>query len=311
MKIILLALIFPSILIPLAYAENIVYTNSVPSWYEYDCTDSTPSVFTQSTPDVNRNKYFSWTDGSDCHAILLTYNLIDIANISNVTSVSVLVDSKSMLIENDDLSNQYVNNCDLYIFGDPTISGGVITASPSVYNSFSCSGAGDSSIQEVTIPYTSGQYGTFETDIMGGNNTYSIMIFPNHNSTLLSNLVSNGYTYAIGKYANELDVTGDGFNCAVISASNWCNFYNAPWTSVKKALGEDYIGDWFYVLIFMPFPMSVFLLTRNGAYAGFVSLPIMLSITVIDQVVYEVALSMLLIAGGFGFYEVIRKKLME
>ena len=313
MKIILLALILPGILIlfTLAYAENIVYSNGYPSWYSYDCTDSTPSVWTQSDPDANKSKYFSYTDGTTCHVMLLTYDLSDIQNIENTTSVSVLVDSQSMLLSDLDLSDNYQVPCDLVMFGNPTITGGVITQTPVNINSFSCTGNNTSAIQEITIPYTAGQVTTFETDVQAGNFTYSLMIFPNFNATMRTDLSSNGYTYAVGKFSNELAVTGDGFNCAVIQASNWCNFYNTPWESVKKALGEDYIGDWFYVLVFMPIPMSVFLLTRNGAYAGFVSLPVMLVITTIDQVVIEVALSMLFIAGGFGFYEIIRKRLME
>lgn len=313
MKIILLALLFPGILIlfPLAYAENIIYTNSYPTWYSYDCTDSTPSVWTQSDPDANRQKYFSFTDGSECHVMLLTYNLVDIKRIENITSVSVLIDSKSMVLTNSSDSNRYTVGCDLLFFGDPTITNGVISQTPVNYNSFSCTGNSSSKIQEITIPYDAGQITTFETDIQSKNFTYSLMVFPDFNATMRTDLSSNGYTYAIGKFANKLDVTGDGFNCAVISASNWCNFYNAPWVSVKKALGEDYIGDWFYVLVFMPIPMSVFLLTRNGAYAGFVSLPIMLVITTIDQVIIEVSLSMLFIAGGFGFYEILRKRIFE
>ena len=309
----LYALILTGILmlLPYAYAENIVYTNSYPTWYEYDCTDSNPSTWTQSEPNAHRQKYFSFTDGSECHVMLLTYNLVDIKNIENITSVSVLIDSKSMLLEDDDLSDQYTVNCELLFFGDPTITNGIISQTPTIYNSFSCTGTNSTTIQEITIPYSAGQITTFETDIQAGNFTYSLMVFPDFDATMRTGLVTNGYTYAIGKFANELDVTGDGFNCAVISASNWCNFYDAPWEGVKKALGEDYIGDWFYVLVFMPLPMSVFLLTRNGTYAGFISLPIILVIHTIDQVIFEVSLTMIALAFGFTLYEIIRKKLVE
>ena len=99
--------------------------------------------------------------------------------------------------------------------------------------------------------------------------------------------------------------------CVVIRASNWCNFYNDPWGAVKQTLGASYLGEWFYVLVFLPIPMSVFLITRNGAYAGFVCLPIILTVTTLDKVVIETALSLILIAAGFGFYEIIKKRLHE
>lgn len=311
MRAIFFPLLFSVFLFPLAYAENIVYTNGYPVWYSYDCTEIVPSVWTQSNPHANKNKYFSFTDGVECHSMLLTYDLQDISNIENTTSVSVLIDSKSMLLEDDNLSNQYTFECQLFYFGDPTIINGIITQIPDVYNSFSCTGNGSSLIQEIAIPYTIEQITTFEDNIQNRNYVYSLMVFSNFNATMLDGLESNGYTFALGKYAKELSVTGDGFNCAVIAVSNWCNFYNTPWESVKKALGEDYIGDWFYVLVFMPLPMAVFLLTRNGAYAGFISLPIMLTIVTIDKVVIEVALTMITVAAALSFYEIIRKRISE
>ena len=37
-----------------AYAENIVYSNGIPSWLEYDCSSAMPSVWNKSSPDANR-----------------------------------------------------------------------------------------------------------------------------------------------------------------------------------------------------------------------------------------------------------------
>ena len=61
----------------------------------------------------------------------------------------------------------------------------------------------------------------------------------------------------------------------------------------------------------MPLPMSVFLLTRNGTYAGFVCLPIILVIHTLDDVVFEISLTMIAVAVAFSLYEIIRKRISE
>lgn len=292
-----------------AHAENIVYSNGVPRWLEYDCNDTVPSVWEKSNPDANRLKYFSYTDGQNCHAILSTFDLSDLSNIENTTSVSLHIDSRSMLLSDDSLSSQYDVQCSLFYFGE-FVDGNVINHTPQNYNSFSCTGD-SGKVQEITVPFTADQTSHLQSQIASGNYFFRLMIFPNFEGTALNSIATNNYQYAIGKYSQQLSITGDGFNCVVIEASNWCNFYNDPWGAIKQALGADYFGEWFYVLVFLPIPMSVFLITRNGAYAGFVCLPIMLTITTIEKVVFEIALSMILIAGGFGFYEIIRKRLHE
>ena len=57
--------------------------------------------------------------------------------------------------------------------------------------------------------------------------------------------------------------------------------------------------------------MTVYLTTRNGAYAGFVSMGLMITFTQIDRIVFEVSLTMILISAGFLLYEVIRKRLFQ
>jgi len=137
------------------------------------------------------------------------------------------------------------------------------------------------------------------------------MLFPELNATMRSFLDSSNNDYALGKLDNSLIIVGEGFNCITIEASNWCDMYNDPWGAIKKALGEDYIGDWFYVFVFFPLPFMVFLVSRNGTYAGFVCLPILLFINTIDDVVFDISLALLALAGAFGFYEMIRKRLVE
>lgn len=106
-----------------------------------------------------------------------------------------------------------------------------------------------------------------------------------------------------------LDV--DGTNCAWVASSRLCGFSENPWEAVKNILLYEYLGQWFYVLILLPIPMTVYLTTRNGAYAGFVSMGLMITFTQIDRIVFEVSLTMILISAGFLFYEVIRKRLFQ
>ena len=107
----------------------------------------------------------------------------------------------------------------------------------------------------------------------------------------------------------SLTVNATGSDCIYIQASRYCGFFESPWNAMKKILGEDYIGDWFYILIWFPIPMVVYLTTRNGTYAGFVGMGIMISIQTIDQTVFEISLSMIAISAGFLFYEILRKRL--
>lgn len=313
MNKLILGLVFFSFLIslPPVFGAEITFSNGGQTWYEYDCSSSAPSTWTQSNPRANVFKYLSYYFAGDCHAIMLTYNLEGLEDIANVTSVNVNLHTKSMLLTNQDLSEQYTVPCKLFIFGNPTITNGVISQTPSNYADFSCTGNSTSSTQIISIPYNVTEYTTLEDFIQAENLSYSIMIFPLFNSTMRTNLDNNSYEYAIGNFQNQLNIEGDGFSCVWIQASGMCNFYYDPWGAVKSALGQDYIGEWFYVLMFFPIPMAVFLSTRNGAYAGFTSLGIMLVIESIDRVVFEIALSMILISAGFGFYEIIRKRIFE
>jgi len=306
---ILFGIVVFSGLFQIANAEKIVYSNTYPTWYSYDCTDSAPSTWTQQQPpEGNAWKYFNFYNG-DCFGNMLTFNLDDLANIENVTAITYYVDSRALVPNNNTANDQYQVNCKLLYFADESLTS-TISLSPDIINSFDCTGTAGQ-VQEIIIPYSSAQNTTLTNAIQAGEFQQSFMIWGDFNSTVRTSLDSNDDLFGVGKFRNELSITGDGFNCVTIQSSNWCNFYNEPWEAVKKALGEDYIGQWFYVFIFFPFPISVFLITRNGAYAGFVCLPIILIINTIDQVVYEISLSMIFIASAFGFYEMIRKKIHE
>lgn len=310
MKIILLALfLIPS---SFAFAENIIYSNALPQWYEYDCTSGSPNTWTEADPNANRWKYYNYFFNSDCFVNMQTFDLTKISEIYNATEIINYIDTNGVLISDRDLSNNYAVSCDLLFFGDISQDSNPIIKTPVNMTTFSCSGNPPHAIvQEISYNFTQAHIDLITDNITDGNYTLSFMIFPHFNSTMRTDLDNNNYEYGTEKHQEDLSITGGGFSCIVIQESNFCNLFNDPWQAIGKALGSDIIGDWFYVIVFFPIPMCVFLATRTGLYAGFVGLGIMLVIETIDQTVFEIALSMIAICAGFGFYDIIRKRLFD
>lgn len=304
-----------SLMIPLVFAESIHYQNSYPVWYSYPCGDSSPSSLTHSSPQgklANVWKYFSFYDESEqtCFITVHTYNFEDLVNIDNVTSVTYYTDTRAMIPTDLDLSDPNQINCELYYLGTVDTSANISLSPTLIGSAFDCT-ENNAQVIEATIPFNTAQNATLTTAIQAGNYSQSFVLFPTLNATMRAYLDSNDYDYSIGKYQNSIIINGDGFSCITIEASGWCNMFDDPWGAIKKALGEDYIGSWFYVFVFFPIPFMVFLASRNGTYAGFVCLPILLFINTIDQVVFEISLSLMAIAGMFGVYEMLRKRLVE
>lgn len=239
-------------------------------------------------------------------------DLTPIALIQNST-VQSFVDTRSWILNNNDLSEDYTMSCELWFLDNPDTSSDSFSLAHTNYNSFSCTtvNATTNNIIATIHNFTAGQLTTFESDLAAEDYNIHFIIFPVRNATMISNLDSNNLKWGLQNHLNELYITGDGVTCWLIKESKLCNLIDEPWTAISKALGQDYIGDWFYVLVFFPFPMAVFLFTRNGTYAGFVGLGITLAIQTIDQTIFEIALSMIFISAGFAFYEVVRKRLME
>jgi len=309
-KIILLA--FFLIPISFVYAENIVYTNAIPKWFEYDCTNGSPNTWTEADPNISQWQYFSYVFENECFANMFEFNFDKIADIENVTQIIYYLDTNPILITNETATKNYNVPCDLLYFGDISSEGTTILKTPLNFSSFSCSGNPPlGELQEISYNFTQARINLITGNITAGNYTQSFMIFPHYNASMLSNLDSNNYEYGTQKFKNDLSITGDGFLCAVIQESNFCNLFNEPWQAIGKALGSDIIGDWFYVIVFFPIPMCVFLATRTGLYAGFVGLGVMLVIETIDQSIFEISLSMIAICAGFGFYDIIRKRLFD
>lgn len=303
-------MVLVSFLFPLGFAEKIVYSNPTPTWYSYPCVDSAPANLTYvSQRPVNIWKYFSYYN-DNCYVTLHTFDFSDLSNLENTTSINYRVDTRSMVVNNLDEIDSNLILCRLYYLGNVDPSGDISTTPTAIASSFDCTGTAGAVIQS-TIPFSVANNATLTAAIQAGNFSQSFILFPVKNATLYANLTAENHDLAIGKYKNAITIIGDGFNCVSIELSNWCNFQEEPWVAVKKALGSDYVGDWFYVFAFMPIPFAVFLISRNGAYAGFVCLPIILFVNTIDHVIFQISLSLITLASAFGVYEMIRKKLIE
>jgi len=294
-----------------AFGSEITFSSDNPVWYSYDCSNTTPNTYTQDKPPfISAFKYFSYYHAK-CFVTMRNIDVSGMSGLANSTSMNMTIDTRGQLITNKLLSSHYNVPCKLFYFNNPTITDGVISQTPQNLASFSCTGTNPGTVQTILIPFNSTVRSTIQSNINSGNTTQAFMIFPLFNATMRSNIDTNNYEYGIEKHLLTFYVKGDGFNCAIIFGSGQCNFLNNPWAANEIAFGKDILGQWFYVVVFFPFPMACYLITRNGVYAGFVGLGIMLVITRIDKVVLEMALTMITIAAAFAFYEVIRKRLFE
>lgn len=99
--------------------------------------------------------------------------------------------------------------------------------------------------------------------------------------------------------------------CFATSESNMCSFFSNPWDAVKHALFVDYLGDWFIAIVYFPIIAVIYVLTKNGTYTGLGGLFVVATTEIGDTLPVEIALSLVAISAGFGFFEVIRKRVME
>ena len=311
----LCALALGSLVVP-AFAETIHYTNAYPIWYSYPCADVTPNSLTYANPPDKRTanvwRYFSYYDESaqTCYATVHTFDFQDLSALTNTTSITYYTDTRSMNPQDLTVIDSNDIQCELYYLGNPDTSADISVTPTLIGSAFGCSET-TGQVIEAIIPFSAGNNATLQTQIQGGNYTQSFILFPQLNATMRTFLDTENNDYALGKLDNSITIVGLGFNCITIESSNWCNMYEDPWGAIKKALGEDYVGDWFHVFVFFPIPFMVFLTSRNGTYAGFVCLPILLFINTIDQVIFDISLSFIALAGAFAFYDLLRKRLIE
>lgn len=308
-------LVLISFIVPV-FGESLFYSNSYPTWYSYPCADNSPTDLTHNAPADKRIanvwRYFSYYDESiqTCYVTVHTFDFRDLNKLYDTTSINYHTDTRSMNPNDLSIIDSNAIICELYYLGNPDTTTNINVSPTLIASAFDCT---ENTGQVITalIPFSPGNNSTIQTHIQAGNFTQSFVLFPQLNATMRAFLDTENHDYALGKLDNTLEINGEGFNCVTIEASNWCNMYGDPWGAIKKALGEDYIGQWFYVFVFFPLPFMVFLVSRNGTYAGFVCLPILLFINTIDKVVFEISLSFIALAGAFAFYDLIRKRLVE
>lgn len=307
----LLALVIVIVPVSVAYGAEITYRIPTPIWYSYDCSNPSPTVFTKDDPGVSKFKYFSYFDNGKCYVILDNYDVSGLDTLTNATLLNYTSDSRANIPSNPSISYQYSTTCKLLHFNSPDLTAGAIIQTPDVYEpSFSCTGVLGNETKHNMVSLDSSIVSQFQNGVTGGNTTFSLMLFPELNNTMQSNLISNGYQYGLEDFGRSIYVNGDGFNCALIAGSGMCDFQEKPWKAIAIAFGADYIGEWFYVIAFFPFPMATYLITRNGTYAGFVGLSFMLFVEAINPMIFEIALTMILISASFGFYEVLKRRLL-
>lgn len=293
-----------------AYAENVTLYHNVPIWYSYDCSLTHPTSWNQITPEgFSKFRYFSLISDSDCYATLNIYDFEEIEDIKNVTGIYLNFDTKAQYHNDLDSSRNFTIGCDVFYFSDPDLSSIILSFNPAKVGNFTCAGGNDNLI-ETLVPLNSTYITDFRNRIAANDFSFGYMLFPQYNATTLSLMDSESGQLTIGHYKHSFTVDGVGIYCFFIRSTDMCGFFDNPWNAIKKMMGEDWIGDWFYVFVFLPLPMIVFLTTRNGTYAGFIGLGIMLVIETIDRTVFEIALSMILICAAFAFYDVFRNKIL-
>lgn len=292
-----------------AYGAEITYRSPVNYWYSYDCSVGSPTVFNKElSGDISQYRYFGYTTGTKCFATLLDFDVSGLNAISNSTAMNFTIDSRGSIIDNRTLSSSYNTNCKILHFQHPDLLAGALITTPDVYkSSFACTNG----LATVNTVYTfdSSQIGNFENEEINGHYNFALMVFPQYNASMLSNLSTNSLTFGLERLQSSFYTNGEGFTCAIIPGSGLCDFEQKPWKAIAVAFGADYIGDWFTVIVFLPFPFVAYLVTRNGTYAGFVGLGIMGAIEAINPLVFQIALTMILISASFGFYEVLKKRL--
>ena len=273
-------------MIPQAAAVSVDVTTSISTWYGHDCGILADFVSPGYPQGLSPYSHTASRSGNDCIASLHSIPLHNLDDSVNMTAAAIHLE----------VASDAVLQCTLLGFGD-TGHAPVLPA-PATLATFSCGGVSEIDAYEVSI---SSRIPALLAGIDGGDKLRSYMLVPA--------LPADG-SQRLYRMALHLEAAA-GLNCMHIPATQYCGFFDTPWEAVKKVLGEDYIGDWFYVLVFLPIPTTVYLSTRNGAYAGFVGMGIMLTIQLIDRVIFEVSLSMMLIASGFLFYEVLRKRIFD
>ena len=111
-------------------------------------------------------------------------------------------------------------------------------------------------------------------------------------------------------YANHESATATQ-KCYEKTDGLYCNLFSDPFDAISNAFLKEYIGDWYLVLLFVPFPIAIIIMTHNFTYGGYIGLIMTGSILSINQVAFEIALTLIAISTGLVFIETIYKKVFD
>ena len=258
------------------------------SWYATsNCSGEPQLVATHYNQEWNRWQHIGWYDSSNCAYAIHYFDFSWISSRTNIESATYQLETRS----NKDVT---LNTCAVY---SADVAGSAVSRT----------------LEERLLSCEFSPSGTSTVNATISNPTSKL----NSQGQLLlmfdgaEDSADRAGGLAFTNAKSRLMISGTGFDCFTIPSSDFCNFLEQPWGAIQIVMGKEIIGDWFYVLVFFPLPISIFLLTRNGAFAGFVCLPLILVINTIDTVVFEVSLTLIAIASGFGFYELIRKRIFD
>ena len=133
--------------------------------------------------------------------------------------------------------------------------------------------------------------------------------FHHHTSIILSLLFVLLIIPINYAYANHETETGP--KCYESMDGNYCNLLNQPFEAISNAFMKEWIGDWYLVLMFIPFPISIIIITKNFTYGGFIGFIMTGGLITINQTAFEIALTLVAISTGLVFVETIYKRVFD
>ena len=91
----------------------------------------------------------------------------------------------------------------------------------------------------------------------------------------------------------------------------FCGLFDNPFEAISNAFLKEWIGDWYLVLIFVPFPISAIIITKNFTYGGFLGIIMTGTLETIYPTAFEIALTLISISVGLVFVETIYKRIFD
>lgn len=108
---------------------------------------------------------------------------------------------------------------------------------------------------------------------------------------------------------NYTDYDTEKYKCYETFQSGFCGLFEDPLDAISNAFLKEYLGEWYIVLIFTPFPISAIILTKNFTYGGFVGLIMTGTLNTMDPMAFDIAMYMVAVSTGMVFIDMIYKRL--